>query len=368
MRIAVFLFFCVTSLLSGQNLVPNPSFENIKDSINVISKSSFHFSNKIYDWYSINDATPDILSSLFYYGYISTPLAKSGNRMAGIISQHSSGLGKNRWGEYLCVLLNDRLVPNKTYYIEYWIRRAVCINPERNIDNNMNPYFGMFFYLDSLHLDGQKIVKSKSLIKNTTEFDRVKMIEAKPQVEGSPNVLLSDQNWIKISNYFTPKDEYNKMCLGQFWEEIETNQVLEEYYLIDDILIEELFDFDLLINNTKLSVGTIVPLKNVEFNSGNTELSNINSLNQLNKLVLYLKENSNIKIRVNGHTDNVGSKESNFKLSKERAKFIAKYIIKSGIKKDRIKWEGFADEKPIADNRSEDGRSQNRRVEFEIIP
>ena len=48
--------------------------------------------------------------------------------------------------------------------------------------------------------------------------------------------------------------------------------------------------------------------------------------------------------------------------------FIAKYIVKSGIKKDRIKWEGFADEKPIADNKSESGRSQNRRVEFEIIP
>lgn len=97
---------------------------------------------------------------------------------------------------------------------------------------------------------------------------------------------------------------------------------------------------------------------------GNTIPDDSNTL----EYSLNLDTNSKLKIRVNGHTDNVGKKDFNVKLSYDRAKFIAKYIVKSGIKKDRIEWEGFADEKPIADNSSEKGRSQNRRVEFEIIP
>lgn len=102
--------------------------------------------------------------------------------------------------------------------------------------------------------------------------------------------------------------------------------------------------------------------------TGTAELSDQKSFEQLKELLSYLNSNPSMKIRVNGHTDSVGSKKSNLTLSNNRAKFIAKYITMAGINNDRIEWKGFGDEKPIADNESEDGRSQNRRVEFEIIP
>lgn len=77
---------------------------------------------------------------------------------------------------------------------------------------------------------------------------------------------------------------------------------------------------------------------------------------------------SNIKrVRVEGHTDNKGSKSKNQKLSEDRARAVADYLIKSGIDASRIEALGYGDSRPIAPNLTERGRSLNRRVEFVIL-
>jgi outer membrane protein OmpA-like peptidoglycan-associated protein len=74
-----------------------------------------------------------------------------------------------------------------------------------------------------------------------------------------------------------------------------------------------------------------------------------------------------IKVEVQGHTDNQGPHNYNVTLSDGRAASVRKYLVDHGIKEDRIVSKGYGPDKPIADNGSEDGRAQNRRVEIHIL-
>ena len=73
-----------------------------------------------------------------------------------------------------------------------------------------------------------------------------------------------------------------------------------------------------------------------------------------------------IKIEVSGHTDNVGNKKDNQLLSENRAQAVVNYLTAKGIKANRLSSKGFGDSKPVASNKTEEGRQQNRRVEFSI--
>ena len=68
-----------------------------------------------------------------------------------------------------------------------------------------------------------------------------------------------------------------------------------------------------------------------------------------------------------GHTDNVGSTESNQKLSLRRAEAAKNYLVKKGIDPNRIYTEGKGETQPVADNRTAEGRAKNRRVEIEVV-
>lgn len=73
-------------------------------------------------------------------------------------------------------------------------------------------------------------------------------------------------------------------------------------------------------------------------------------------------------IDVYGHTDSTGSDAFNQRLSEQRAQAVANYLISQGVSSARIKWQGFGETMPIADNDTEYGRARNRRVEIKIIP
>lgn len=73
------------------------------------------------------------------------------------------------------------------------------------------------------------------------------------------------------------------------------------------------------------------------------------------------------KVRIEGHTDNVGSAESNMDLSRRRAESVMKFLVKSGVPAGRLVAEGFGVTKPIADNATAAGRERNRRVAFMVV-
>jgi len=84
----------------------------------------------------------------------------------------------------------------------------------------------------------------------------------------------------------------------------------------------------------------------------------------INQIVDMLKSNPQLKINVEGHTDNVGNQKSNKMLSDARAKAVVAEIIVQGIEAGRLTAIGHGQEKPIADNNTEEGRTKNRRVEL----
>ena len=77
-----------------------------------------------------------------------------------------------------------------------------------------------------------------------------------------------------------------------------------------------------------------------------------------------LRENPDLKIEIHGHTDNIGSDESNIKLSEARANVVKSFLVKNGVDESRLTVVGFGESKPKADNATAEGRAKNRRVEF----
>ncbi len=84
----------------------------------------------------------------------------------------------------------------------------------------------------------------------------------------------------------------------------------------------------------------------------------------VDQIVVLLKGNSKLQISVEGHTDNVGTPQSNQTLSEARAKAVVEAIVKQGIVQGRLTSAGFGQNRPVADNRTEEGRAKNRRVEL----
>ena len=77
-------------------------------------------------------------------------------------------------------------------------------------------------------------------------------------------------------------------------------------------------------------------------------------------------KNSGARIKLIGHTDNIGSYGFNINLSRNRAKVVMEYLVKQGVARDKITTEGFGSNRPAADNTTEQGRAKNRRVDLEI--
>lgn len=112
--------------------------------------------------------------------------------------------------------------------------------------------------------------------------------------------------------------------------------------------------------------GQTIRLNNIFFDSGKHELLE-ESYAELNKLFNVLNESQKIQIEIAGHTDAVGSDTNNMVLSNNRANAVMQYLLTKGIQKERLTAKGYGETKFIATNETEEGKQQNRRVEFIIL-
>jgi len=172
---------------------------------------------------------------------------------------------------------------------------------------------------------------------NTELIDEVKIL-----VEGEP---------IKKAI----KDEDGFFRFSMFWSsEIMLNLSITE---VGDVL-PELKEEEKVILNAAFS--------NLEFGFGTYNLKH-NSKGSLDELAELLKSKPEWKIKLGGHTDNIGSKAAHMTLSKQRVESVKRYLAGKGVVPDRIITKYFGEKYPIADNSTPEGRQKNRRVEMLIV-
>lgn len=116
----------------------------------------------------------------------------------------------------------------------------------------------------------------------------------------------------------------------------------------------------------KIEVGLTVRLKNIYFDFDKTTLKP-ESFTELNKVVEFLKQNSAVEIEISGHTDSKGADEYNLSLSQGRSQSVVDYLVSQGIESYRLTAQGYGEGKPIDTNDTEEGRANNRRVEFTVV-
>lgn len=130
-------------------------------------------------------------------------------------------------------------------------------------------------------------------------------------------------------------------------------------YTLDEVV--------LMLNNGENVEGKVICAieDNINFEFSKSDITP-SSYTYLNTLADLLKR-TNMRVRINGHTDAVGSNDFNMELSRKRAQAVMKYLVNKGVdsKKLSCAWYGYS--RPIAPNDTEAGRKQNRRVEFEIL-
>ncbi|MDP2811146.1 MAG: OmpA family protein [Rhodocyclaceae bacterium] len=144
--------------------------------------------------------------------------------------------------------------------------------------------------------------------------------------------------WLLIVNF---SDAYTLYC-------IETEAMKQ------DIVVNELLD--------KINKDGFISLY-INFDTGKAIIKP-DSFAQLDRVAAALKQAGGLKLEVGGHTDNVGTPDSNQTLSDARAKSVMKYLTDKGIVAGRLTAKGYGQSSPVADNRGEEGRAKNRRVEL----
>lgn len=130
--------------------------------------------------------------------------------------------------------------------------------------------------------------------------------------------------------------------------------VSEREAMKQDVTVNELAD--------KLTKDGFVTLY-VNFDTGKSTIKP-DSAKTLDDAAAALKVAATLRVEVAGHTDNVGAPEANQRLSQERAQAVMAALVGRGIKADRLTAKGYGQTTPVADNRTEEGRARNRRVEL----
>jgi len=150
------------------------------------------------------------------------------------------------------------------------------------------------------------------------------------------------------------------------WVEVSISNGGEAYALtvVEEAGMEQRVEFTEAELARALNEKGSVALYGILFDTGKATIKS-ESAGILGSVGALLKADAALRIEIRGHTDNVGAAAANLKLSEDRAASVKAYLVKTfGIAADRLATAGFGDTKPVADNSSDKGRAQNRRVEL----
>lgn len=334
----------------GQNLVPNPSFEEVNEITNRWSGTFSAFNRRIKHWDSPTQGSPDILfiknlDKMFPKRpkiNLAEHEPRTGKFMTAIKTHGCAG-NNLHCKEYLQIKLKKPLQIGEQYVFEYWV------NPTQHSIKNNN--FGL-----AMMTTRQKDLSVTGLFPLDPVFTEKKVINAPPN------------DWQRISGTFKADSAYQYLIIGNFmadWEsefKIEENGLDYGFYLLDDVSLKALYAKD---KEEVLEVGQTVVLEAIYFEFDKAELLP-KSFPVIDKMFETLQEHPTMEIEIRGHTDHLGTADYNLKLSTQRAKAVADFLIKKGIADTRIRYNGYGGNYPIIKNDTEEHREINRRVEFRV--
>jgi len=138
----------------------------------------------------------------------------------------------------------------------------------------------------------------------------------------------------------------------------------QHFALSDTLVSYSIYPIEVPLETMEL--GSSSTLNNIFFPTNGYELLPTSTAD-LKELIDFMQEHKQLKIEIEGHTDNTGNEQQNQILSEKRALAVYQYLISHGIEKGRLTFKGYGQSKPIASNQTEAGKQQNRRTAFKII-
>jgi outer membrane protein OmpA-like peptidoglycan-associated protein len=149
------------------------------------------------------------------------------------------------------------------------------------------------------------------------------------------------------------------------WLDIAVSNGGEVYELtiVEEAAMAQKVEFTAAELANLLNARGSVALHGILFDTGKATIKP-ESAGPLGEVIALLEGDPALALAIHGHTDNVGAAAANLRLSQDRAAAVKAYLVRGGIDAGRLATGGFGDTKPVADNRREDGRAQNRRVEL----
>ncbi|RYM31417.1 OmpA family protein [Brumimicrobium glaciale] len=342
--------FCISMNICAQNLIPNPSFELA----NRMPEKKGNSINRANYWIA-----PKAYSDYYYKGSgkgrsCGTPKNIFGRQTPHTGDAYAGICIRKKYVEYIETKLIVPLTKDKEYRIEFYISKA-----ERTLGSVKE--FGVLF-------------TNKNIWGVTTRG-----IEEKPQVNFiNPKGYKDKKNWTKLSAVYKAEGGETVIIIGHFdYKLSEGKCIVFDHYYIDDVSLTPINEkTDSVVTNEVTDsipkiyspkIGETVRLKNIFFTTNNSELLTASFI-ELDRLVQFLSKSKNINttILISGHTDNTGNEDQNITLSEARAQSVADYLVLKGINKLRINYNGYGSSNPVTTNDTNEGKQQNRRVEFII--
>ncbi|MEZ4906520.1 MAG: OmpA family protein [Saprospiraceae bacterium] len=242
------------------------------------------------------------------------------------------------WKQYIF-----KFKPNRNY--QYFMLEAFYKTP------NLMPYNGNII-LDK----ASDIVEIPCPEKN--ELANVEVVTPQKDVLVSVIDLPSGQNNKNTSKASVPSAQNNSNKINSKNDTKQEKNIATQNSNKDKIIKE--------LDKDKIRVGQTIKIENLYFKADSANI-NPNSYDVLNEIYEFLKENKDVIIEIGGHTNGIPNSQYCNQLSSERAKNVAEYLYSKGISKSRIKYRGYGKLKPLASDKTLDGRQKNQRVEIKIL-
>lgn len=208
---------------------------------------------------------------------------------------------------------------------------------------NEQPVDGIYTFIKYALKDGAKAPSELQIVRNYAN--------AIQKIEGTTVFEVRRQGYFKVEKGgSTTWIHVRAHNVGEAYDLV----VIEKKAMTQEVTATDMFDslnkqgFVALYINFDTNKATIKP----------------ESKPTINQIIVLLKDNPSLKVSVEGHTDNTGNPAKNKTLSQERAQSVANALVAAGIDKNRLSAAGWGQEKPVADNRTDEGKAKNRRVEI----